>query len=225
MAKGLVSPNAPSTRRQITIKSHLSEHFIDARMLICRIVKSLGEWHLLEGYCANFKIEPHAHAARREKNCEIVLERARHISLFMAGRAPLLRAIRSEDSGLNPFAHAIRPVWMRREGGRQFFQTIDHTGWSMWSDSRVRLTFYSAFPPSASFCLMRKWARWWNISDQSQLNHPTRGIPCICTALRFEKAKRWGWSPILMQPKQRMAFCMEQWALSWGETPMAGNAL
>ena len=58
MAKGLVSPNAPSTRRQITIKSHLSEHFIDARMLICRIVKSLGEWHLLEGYCANFKIEP-----------------------------------------------------------------------------------------------------------------------------------------------------------------------
>ena len=99
MAKGLVSPIAPFTGRQITIKSHLSEHFIDARMLICRIVKSTGEWHLLEGYSANFKIEPHAHAARREKNCEIVLERARHISLFMAGRAPLLRAIRSEDSG------------------------------------------------------------------------------------------------------------------------------
>ena len=121
MAKGLVSPIAPFTGRQITIKSHLSEHFIDARMLICRIVKSLGEWHLLEGYCANFKIEPSRMLrGRREKNCEIVLERARHISLFMAERGAIVEShqVRRLRTGLNPFAHAIRPDWMRSQGGR-----------------------------------------------------------------------------------------------------------
>ena len=87
----------------------------------------------MRGYWANsnFKIKPHA--ARVERNCAIVLERARHNSHFMAGRGGWLGTIveshqvRTRDR-TNPFAHAIRPDWhwMRRQGGREGAKTPTH---------------------------------------------------------------------------------------------------